>query len=228
MDLRPIRRRAARVSIIGMGADAVCGVILAAGASTRMGRPKALLRCGEGEDTFVSRLVRSLRAGGVTNIVVIGRAGDHALRAELERLQPPAPLAENPAPERGQLSSLLVGLDYAEQSGGRAVLVMPVDSPLVAPATIAATLAAFEGTGAPIARAVHDGRHGHPVVFRHHVFEDLRAADPALGAKAVLRAHEDRVVNVDVPDPFVLRDVDDPRDYKDLFNSQLPISNSQG
>jgi len=59
-------------------------------------------------------------------------------------------------------------------------------------------------------------RNGHPVVFSRTVFDELRRADPAIGAKAVLRDHQDAIVNVDVDDPGVAGDIDTPEDYEGL------------
>jgi molybdenum cofactor cytidylyltransferase len=193
-------------------------LILAAGRSERMGRPKALLASGTNGQTFVSRLVQTLRAGGVDDVLVIGRAGDAALDAEVTRCD--TRLVENPDPDRGQLSSLLVGLNVADRPGVRGILVIPVDIPLVQPSTIARVRNAFLDGDAPIVRAVHAGRHGHPVVFGRRVFDALRRADPGVGAKAVLRAHADAILDVDVDDPAVLCDVDTPDDYRRMFPQQ--------
>lgn len=193
-------------------------LILAAGRSERMGRAKALLAFGTNGQTFVSHLVESLRAGGIEDVLVIGRAGDDALEVEVTRCG--ARLVENPDADRGQLSSLLAGLNAADRPGVRGVLVMPVDIPLVRSGTIARIRTAFlEGT-APIVRAVHGGRHGHPVVFGRRVFDALRHADPSVGAKAVLHAHAGAILDVEVDDPAVLRDVDTPEDYREMFPQQ--------
>jgi len=195
----------------------VPALILAAGRSERMGRSKALLPCGSGGETFVSRLITSLRNGGVDDVLVVGRNGDAALAAEVMRCG--ARLVENPDADRGQLSSLLAGLNAADRPGVRGVLVMPVDIPLVRPETIATLRSTFLSGGAPIARAVHDGRHGHPVIFGRRVFDELRRADPAEGAKVVVHAHADAILNVEVADAAVLRDVDTPDDYRRMFSA---------
>jgi molybdenum cofactor cytidylyltransferase len=80
---------------------------------------------------------------------------------------------------------------------------------------VAELLARAAASPAPILRATHEGRHGHPVVFRRAVFAALRAADPAAGAKPVVRALA--VEDVEVDDPGVLRDVDTPQDYDRLL-----------
>jgi CTP:molybdopterin cytidylyltransferase MocA len=194
----------------------IVGIVLAAGQSSRMGRSKALLACVPSSETFLARVVRVLREGGVPDVVVVGRPEDAALRAHVDGLAPPTAFAENRDAARGQLSSLIVGIDHARRHGASAVVVMPVDIPQVKPATVATLLAAF-ASPAPILRVAYAGRHGHPVLFRDVVFEELRAADPAIGAKAVLRAHAADVLNIEVDDPGVLRDVDVPDDYVRLF-----------
>jgi molybdenum cofactor cytidylyltransferase len=190
-------------------------VILAAGRSERMGRPKALLPCGSAGDTFVSRIVTILRDGGADDVLVVGRSDDVLLSAELVRCG--ARLVENPDADRGQLSSIVVGLNAADRAGVTGIFVMPVDIPLVRVDTIARLKAAFLASAAPIARATHDGRHGHPVIFSRRVFDELRHADPAIGAKAVIRAHANAILDVDVDDENVLRDVDTPDDYERAF-----------
>ena len=94
---------------------------------------------------------------------------------------------------------------------------MPVDMPLVTSDTIQRVITAFLTQRPPIARAVYHGRHGHPVLFSPQVFDELRGADPRIGAKAVVHAHADAIADVDVDDAAVLRDVDTPDDYRQLF-----------
>jgi len=182
-----------------------------------MGRPKALLPCLPAAETFTARIVRSLRAGGVSDVVVVGRDADDDLRTHVAGLEPATAFVVNPDPSRGQLSSVLVAVEYAAHRSAEAILVMPVDIPRVRPDTIAAALAAFIRRDAPIVRMMHRGRHGHPVIFRATLFDALRAADPSIGAKAVVRAYADQVLNVEVDDPGVLHDVDVPEDYERLF-----------
>jgi len=182
-----------------------------------MGRAKPLLPCGPGGASFVRSLACALCAGGVPSVLVVGRPDDHALREEVAALPVPARFVENPDADAGQLSSVLAGLDAADVPGTRGVLVTPVDAPLVTAGTVAALLAAFASSGAPIVRAVYRGKHGHPVVFSRDVFDSLRRADPAAGAKAVLRAHASAIANVEVDDAGVVADVDTPEDYRALF-----------
>jgi molybdenum cofactor cytidylyltransferase len=194
----------------------IAGLILAAGRSTRMGRSKALLLapCGR---TFVARLVETLNEGGIDSPFVVGRPDDDLLKSAVQSLESRGRWVENPdADSGGQLSSLLAGLRKADRPGVRALMVVPVDAPLVAPETVSKLIGVCAATSAVIVRARYQGRNGHPVIFSRAVFDQLRHADPSLGAKAVLRAHEDAIINVDVDDPGVTGDIDTPEDYEKL------------
>ena len=190
-------------------------IILAAGRSSRMGRSKALLPHLDGKTTFVAHAVGELRAAGLPVILVVGRHDDDALRAAVVQLQ--AEFVSNPDPDRGQLSSLVAGLEVADHTyRAEAVVVLPVDVPLITAAGIRA-LCTRAASGGAILRSASGGRHGHPVLFTREVFDELRHADPALGARSVVRADPSRVVDVEVGEPGVLVDVDTPDDYRRAF-----------
>ena len=187
-------------------------VVLAAGASTRMGRAKALLRGGD--RTFIRMILDTLHDAGVAEAVVVVRPGQDAVVAEVAASGFGRAVV-NPRADEGQLSSLIAGLDGIDRPGVDAALVTLVDVPLIQPSTVRLLLARARTATAPIVRAVHGGRHGHPVVFKRQMFEALRRADPAVGAKAVVRAVA--VEDVQVDDPGVVEDVDTPEDYARLF-----------
>ena len=192
-------------------------IVLAAGASSRMGRPKALLPIRGG--TFVRAILAALRDGGVADAVVVIRPDHDAVAAEIAAAGFGRAVV-NPRADEGQLSSLLAGLAAIDGDDLDAALVTLVDVPLVAAATIRLLVARAAASAAPVVRAVHGGRHGHPVIFSRRVFAALRAADPAIGAKAVVRAAG--VEDVEVADPGVLVDVDTPADYARLFGDPAP------
>jgi CTP:molybdopterin cytidylyltransferase MocA len=192
----------------------VVGIILAAGASSRMGRPKALLPIGN--DVFVTRVCRTLLDAGIGDLIVVAGAEHDDIAAAVDEAGLRARVVENPRREEGQLSSVLTGLAVADRPGVDAVLVHLVDAPLVRPETARAVLDAFLRTHAPIVRPAVGGRHGHPVLFARGVFDELRRADPAIGAKAIMRAHAAEVCNVPVDDEGAWRDIDTPEDYARL------------
>lgn len=191
-------------------------IVLAAGRSSRMGRAKALLPHADGVTTFVAHAIRTARAAGLTRILVVGREDDVALRQEVASED--AAFVVNKEPERGQLSSVLAGLDAAEQDGvPQAIMVTPVDVPLLTANALRVLLAAAATTAAPIVRAASEGRHGHPVIFKREMFAELRSAPLEEGARAVIRADVARVADIEVGDPGVLLDVDTPADYARAF-----------
>jgi len=202
-------------------------VILAAGLSTRMGgRSKARLEIGE-RDTFLTRIIDAFRNAGVVEIaVVVGHEAD-AVRASLidrgVRLQPDSVphdrgvrLVVNPAYESGQLSSLLAGLEAIDRPDVSAMLMTLVDVPAASASTIRRVVDRYLETNAPIVRPVRGDQHGHPVLIDRRLFDELRRADPAVGAKPVIRAHVSPAGDVSVEDDGAFLDVDTPADYQRL------------
>lgn len=202
----------------------IYGIVLAAGASSRMGQAKAAMPFGQTGETVLSRIVSTILAGGVPHVVVVAGAHIDAVRHAMPRYEPRARVIEHPGWEQGQLSSLIAGLDAIDQPLLEGALVTPVDVPLVTPFTVAAVVSAWRRARAPIVRPVDAAtsrsaggpRHGHPVIFDRSVFDDLRTADLNIGAKAVFAIHRDRVLNVEVKDPGAFEDIDTPEDYERL------------
>jgi len=192
----------------------ISGIVLAAGASTRMGQAKAALPLGQMGETVLSRVVRTLFEGGVPELVVIAGAHIDAVRVAMPRDESRARVIEHAGWQRGQLSSLVAGLDAIDSPLVEAALVTLVDVPLVHSSTVAAVIEAWRRTRAPIVRPAEGERHGHPVIFDRSVFADLRSADPNTGAKAVFVLHRDRIVNVEVNDAGAFEDIDTPEDYE--------------
>lgn len=186
-----------------------------------MGRSKALLPAGRDGQTFVARLAAVLTAGGIDDVLIVGRPGDLALRAAAMELGT-VRYVSNPRADEGQLSSILAAAAVVDRPGVEGLLVLPVDQPLVTPATVAEVLSGFRRVRPPVARATHGDAHGHPVVFARAVFDELRRVEPGSGARAVVRAHGASVLDVEVPDEGVLLDIDDPEEYERIFGSLPP------
>jgi CTP:molybdopterin cytidylyltransferase MocA len=195
------------------------GLILAAGRSSRMGRAKALLPYGR--SSFLAAVAAALSAGGITDLIVVVRSDDSDTAAAVTRIGAGLRATRmccvpNADADSGQLSSVLAGLNATDAPGVEGLLIIPVDMPLVSAGTVARLLGTFRETRAPIVRPVHQGKHGHPVIFSRVLFDDLRLADPSTGARAVVHAHAGLIVDVEVNDPGVLSDVDTPEDYARL------------
>lgn len=188
-----------------------------------MGRPKALLPIDDAGGTFVSRIVSTLHQAGRDDVlVVIGPDADPAaIDHAIGRTWPRVRLIVNQDAAHGQLSSLLAALEVADRPGVRGILVTLVDVPLVSVETVRAVMDAHEQSGAPIVRPAMGGRHGHPVIFDRALFDELRAADPRVGAKAVLRRHAGSIQDVDVQDEGAFVDVDTPDEYHQRIGRSL-------
>lgn len=187
----------------------IAGIVLAAGAGRRLGGPKALLPIDG--STFVERAVELLRRPCVADVlVVVGHEAERVARL----VHPPAEVVRNPDPDAGMLGSILVALDAAEARGLEAVLLQPVDHPLVGVETVDRVVHALED-GAVVAVPSHEGRRGHPGGFARAAWPALRAAPPELGARAVLSAHPEWITHVP-GDPGCRAGIDTPADYERL------------
>jgi molybdenum cofactor cytidylyltransferase len=193
--------------------EVIAGIILAAGASSRMGTPKALLDY-RGE-TFLNRLIRVLGTVCDPVIVVLGYHADEVragARAD-------ARFVVNPDPSRGQLSSLQTGL--AEVPGdAEGFLFLPVDSPAAGLETVQKIVEALDSSKEPLLVIPrHEGRRGHPVCARRELIEEFLALPAEGQAKEVVRRHADRTYYLDTFDAGVLSDIDDPEAYRMLQDS---------
>ena len=195
-------------------------IVLAAGKSTRMGRPKAALLL-RGGDTFITRIVRTFKSAGVEDVVIVVGHDANAVVEAFGASDLDARFVENPDYEQGQLSSLLAGLKVVDRPGVVAALMTLVDVPLVSPATIRAVVDRYRVTHARVGRPVRGSEHGHPVLIDRALFDPIRRADPAVGAKAVIRANVSAAGDVSVDDAGAFADADTPEDYERLLDRPI-------
>ena len=194
----------------GPEAGEVAGIVLAGGRSRRMGEPKALLRV-EGT-TFLERAVRVLAEGGCDPVLVVVPPGETGKDLLALAGRSGAQGIVNPDPEAEQIDSLRTAL-HALDPAVRGAAVLPVDHPRVHSATVAALLAAFRESGAPIVRPVHGERPGHPVLFGREVWEELDAPDLEDGARDIVHRHHKEIHEVTVEDPGIAIDVNTREEY---------------
>lgn len=193
----------------------ISAIVLAAGESSRMGTPKALLPLGR--DTFLSAICGRLAGAGLGELVVVLGAHADAVRGAVA--SSPARIAVNEAYRDGQLSSLQCGL-RALPSGSAGALVTLVDHPLIEASTYAGMRAAAEKAPGLILIAEYRGRGGHPVVFPRTVFGELLSAPRDGGARVVVRKDPARVRRVAFDDPGIVADIDTPEEYKRFFTTE--------
>ncbi|MYI06174.1 MAG: nucleotidyltransferase family protein [Gemmatimonadetes bacterium] len=193
----------------------VAGVILAAGSSTRMGTPKALLDAGGA--TFAARLVDTLARGGCASVVVVAGSGAGPVAEEVARI--PARLVVNTDGRGGQLGSLRAALAELGTAGDppAAIVFTPVDNPAVAPGTVAALIGAWRRGHAAIVAPEYRGKRGHPVLVDMTIAPEFLEAGLPEGARTVVRRDPARVLQVPVDDPAILDDLDTPDRYGERF-----------
>ena len=195
-----------------------CGVILAAGDSSRMGRDKALLPWPPSAlaDTFLSAAIRLFFSHVDVVLVVAGK--NEAALAPIVYANG-ASLVVNPDPARGQFSSLRVGLQEVLNRGRDAAMVTLVDRPPVRMETIEILESAFEQATTRRKWAVipeYQGKHGHPILLGREMMEAFLKAPETSNARDIERAHLSQIEYVPVDDPLVAVNVDTPEQYVSL------------
>ena len=201
-----LRRRGEAVSFAVSLRVMTSAIVLAAGASSRMGQPKGLLSIGG--HPAVEVVCSALRDGGADDIVVV--IGCHAVEiragADLRGVR----VVENRRWATGRTSSVQAGI-AAIAPGVEWTLLALVDMPLVKPATVRALLSAT-GDDADVVVPVHHVLRGHPIVLRRTLFARIAALGPDETLRDVV--HTARRIEVLVPDAGVLIDFDNPDDLR--------------
>jgi len=189
----------------------IVAVVLSAGESSRMGRPKALLPI-EGQ-TFIERIVSALKKTSVGKVIVVLGHNAGEMRRQTEHL--PVEFLVNPDYNLGQLSSLQVAIRRLQSEPEcDGMLVHLVDHPYIDPALVDEMIQGFYRSKKWIVVPRHNGKRGHPVIFSRRLFEELLAAPMDQGAKAVVDAHRHDTLEIDTDDKGVTVDIDTPELYR--------------
>jgi molybdenum cofactor cytidylyltransferase len=195
----------------------IAGIILSAGASSRMGTPKALLQF-HGE-TFLDRLIRLFSEAGVSPIVVLGHHAEQ-IRAGIER-GAEATFVVNPDPERGMLSSLQCGLAAIPEQT-ESVMFLPVDHPNLEADTLRKLIARFNADQPSVTVPTFQDKHGHPVLISRALVTELLALPATAQATDVIHRYRNQTAYIAVDDPAVTTDIDDPATYAALLAHPPP------
>ncbi len=197
-------------------------VILAAGESTRMGTDKALLpwppvtsSSAPAGQTFLSAAIQALNLFSDKVIVVVGK-NESNLAPVVYACG--ASLIRNPDPDRGQFSSLQVGLQEVLNEGRDGAMVTLVDRPPASTATLKTLCVAFTEAASDVWAIVPEfsGKHGHPYLVAREMIEAFLKAPPSANARDIEHQNLQHVAYVAVDDPLVTFNVDTPEEYAAL------------
>ncbi len=202
----------------------LCGLILAAGESSRMGRDKALLAwpplapgaTAPSGQTLLSAAILAFLPLTRAVVVVAGKNSD-CIAPVIDACG--AFLVRNPAPERGQFSSLQIGLREVLARGCDAAMITPVDCPPLSAESLALLSASFEralARGLWAAVPENNGKHGHPLLVNCEVIDAFLAAPVTSNAREVLNADAQRIEYVPVRDTLARAGLNTPEDYAAL------------
>ncbi len=200
----------------GSGKVNLTGVILAAGASSRLGRPKALLTF-RGE-TFLNRLLSHFFSV-CGEVIVVVRPDQPLIETNAKELHPK--FVVNPKPELGMLSSLQCGL-AAISPQAEAVMFSPVDYAPVQRDTIQQIVEAFNGI---LTLPMYEGKRGHPCILSRQLTKELLELSVTASAKTVIHAHLPDARLVAVKDQRTVEDVDDMAAYQRLLEIEGNVEN---
>jgi len=186
----------------------LAAIILCAGESRRMGRPKPLLTLKGTGTTFLGHLLRVTAhpAIGIRR-VVLGAAADEIRRATALA---PEVVVINQDWQRGQLSSLHAGMRSLPKDATDGILLCPVDHPLISPLLVDRLIKAFRGEKKLIVMPTYQGHRGHPVIFASQLYQELLNAPHEAGARAVVWAHQADVFEMVTNEEGVTQNLDDP------------------
>ena len=187
----------------------IIAIVLAAGLSTRMGKPKQTLAI-DGKP-MLQKVLEIFRKTKVDRAVVVLGAGEHEVRSRV-RFKGEM-VVFNPKYAEGMSGSLKLGLTAAGP-WVEAMIVALGDQPYLSPATVDKMIRAYRRSGAPVVVPVYNGRRGNPVLFDRSTFADVMSIRGDEGARSVVEKNRRTLLEVPVSDRGVMTDIDTPADYR--------------
>lgn len=189
-------------------------MILAAGSSTRLGRPKQLLEL-DGEP-LLRHTIRNALGSRLDEVVVVLGAKAAEIDGAVGYLGQRTVV--NPSHEQGQSTSMRLGLESIDPESDAALFLLG-DQPGVRPTLIDALLARYAESGALIVQGRFQGKPGNPVLIDRQLFLELAMIEGDEGARSVVARHRGEISFVDLPEIAVPQDVDTDDDYRTLLQT---------
>ncbi|MDD4766337.1 MAG: nucleotidyltransferase family protein [Desulfotomaculaceae bacterium] len=188
----------------------ISAIILAAGMSNRMGRPKQLLKVGS--STLIQIITENVLLSNVDELLVVTGHQQKKVSAAIKDL--PVRMVFNQRYKDGQGTSLALGVKSISESA-TAFMVFMVDQPMISASLINMIIGEFQKRDCAALRPVYNGLPGHPVIFSSSLREELINLSGDEGARQVLKKLADRVEYIEATDEAVIFDIDTPKDFTD-------------
>jgi len=194
------------------GEEIVAGVLLAAGMSTRMGRPKQLLPAGDG--TLIEGILKEALRSDLDRVILVLGHRHEEIRALLgkERRNPKLKLILNRRFKEGMSSSIKAGLSEVETSSNHLMILLG-DMPFVDANLINRLIRHYLDSGLPLGAVKIKLRRSHPVIIGRELYHELHKISGDVGARSLFEKYNDRVCLVEPEGLYDDRDVDTPEDY---------------
>lgn len=190
----------------------ITAIVLAAGASRRMGRPKQLLPWGDA--TILGQTLHNLQQSLVEDVIVVTGHAAEAVRAIAREYG--ARVMHNDDYDEGEMLSSLQTAVAALPDTCEAILVVLADQPLIGPHVFNKLLQAYMAEEGDLLAPVYEGRRGNPVLFGRRYFEGLLALPQGAAPRDLLRQHGHELRLIDVGTEAILQDIDRPGEYERL------------
>ncbi len=191
--------------------DSITPIILAAGDSTRMGYPKALLPLGT--TTFLAHILTTVHKVGLGNpVIILGRSAD-IIAPTVHNSS--VSIRVNHDPDRGQLSSIQVGISSLS-SGTEAAMIWPVDQPAVSETLVRDLVQLYIRANCRMVFPRHGDRRGHPAILQQSVFQEFLDAPLHEGPKKIILRHLPEIAELATEESAVINDIDTPSEYEAL------------
>ncbi len=190
----------------------IYGLVLAAGESQRMGRPKLLLPLGE--ETVIENVLNKIKASKLTGCLVVVNLQDKIITELARRFS--FAIVINPNPERGMLSSIIAGISQLPP-GAEAMVVFLGDQPLITSTLVDLLIVSYRVKGKGIVVPTYQGKRGHPVLIDLKYRQEIVQLNPETGLRSLLWQHPEDVLELPVEEAGVTVDLDTAEDYLRLL-----------
>jgi molybdenum cofactor cytidylyltransferase len=203
----------------------VQGIILAAGLSTRLGRPK--LTVNVAGIPIISRVTRAALDSQLSHVILVTGVSNSGLLEAIGEmaLDSRVVVATNPHPELGMSSSMQTGMRILEKDASGAMLIL-ADQPFLTSSVINRLLEKFDKDPDRIVVASIRGRRSNPVIFPAALFSELEGTQGDVGGRYVLKRHENIVVEIEMGDHYDDEDLDTTEDLQRILRKACDQENS--